>query len=72
MKKYQYCLKKGIDWFVSSWDLKSQKKCEFNFKFNKVASAMATNTEFLELVASEKKPTFLSTGMTKSQKLIKQ
>ena len=30
---------------------------------NKVASAMATNIEFVQCVASEKKPTFLSTGM---------
>ena len=67
-----YCLKKGIDWFVSSWDLKSQKEMRrFNFKFNKVASAMATNEEFLELVASEKKPTFLSTGMTKISEIDK-
>tara|TARA_Y100001978_G_C23699797_1_gene440065 strand:- start:2775 stop:3638 length:864 start_codon:yes stop_codon:yes gene_type:complete len=67
-----YCLKKGIDWFVSSWDLKSQKEMrQFDFKFNKVASAMATNGEFLELVASEKKPTFLSTGMTKLSEIDK-
>jgi len=67
-----YCLTKGIDWFVSSWDLKSQEEMRrFNFKFNKVASAMATNEEFLELVASEKKPTFLSTGMTKISEIDK-
>tara|TARA_Y100000589_G_scaffold331312_1_gene384277 strand:+ start:3391 stop:4254 length:864 start_codon:yes stop_codon:yes gene_type:complete len=60
-----YCQDKKIDWFASSWDLKSQKDMRiFDFRFNKVASAMATNEEFLKLVASEKKPTFLSTGMT--------
>ena len=60
-----YCSKKGIDWFASSWDVKSQKLMrQFNFKYNKVASAMATNIDFLEEVASEKRPTFLSTGMT--------
>ena len=60
-----YCSEKKIDWFTSSWDIKSQ--CEmrqFNFSYNKVASAMATNLPFLEEVASEKRPTFLSTGMT--------
>ena len=68
----EYCLKKNIDWFVSSWDLKSQKEMrKFNFKFNKVASAMATNEEFLRLVASERKPTFLSTGMTKISEIDK-
>ncbi|RPG19622.1 MAG: N-acetylneuraminate synthase [Pelagibacteraceae bacterium TMED124] len=60
-----YCQEKNIDWFVSSWDNKSQKLMNrYNFKFNKVASAMATNYDFLECVAAEKKPTFLSTGMT--------
>ena len=32
---------------------------------------MATNEEFLELVASEKRPTFLSTGMTKISEIDK-
>ena len=36
----------------------------FSTKWNKVASAMATNKEFLEVVASENKHTFVSTGMT--------
>ena len=61
----EYCIEKNIDWFASSWDNKSQKLMnKYNFKFNKVASAMATNYNFLECVAAEKKPTFLSTGMT--------
>ena len=60
-----YCKEKGIDWFASSWDNKSQIEMrQFKFKFNKIASAMATNFEFVELVASEKIPTFASTGMT--------
>jgi N-acetylneuraminate synthase len=59
-----YCKKKDIKWFASSWDKKSQVLMKkFNFNFNKVASAMITNTEFLELVASEKKTTLISTGM---------
>ena len=37
---------------------------KYNFPFNKIASAMATHKSFVELVASEKKPTFASTGMT--------
>ena len=60
-----YCKEKNIDWFVSSWDEKSQNLMNrYNFKFNKVASAMATNYPFLETVAAERRPTFLSTGMT--------
>ncbi len=66
----QYCKHKNIDWFASSWDVVSQEKMRrYNFKFNKVASAMATNLEFLECVASEKRPTFISTGMTKIEEI---
>jgi N-acetylneuraminate synthase len=36
---------------------------KFNFKYNKIASAMITNLEFLECVAKQKKKTFISTGM---------
>lgn len=61
----QYCKKKNIDWFASSWDNQSQILMrKYNFPFNKIASAMAINKSFVELVASEKKPTFVSTGMT--------
>ena len=61
----EYCKKVNIDWFASSWDKKSQLEMrKFNFKYNKIASAMATNLEFVEFVASEKIPTFASTGMT--------
>lgn len=59
-----YCKERNIDWFASSWDTKSQVLMrKYNFKFNKVASAMATNLKFLEKVAEERRPTFLSTGM---------
>jgi len=60
----KYCKKKEIDWFVSSWDLNSQFLMrKFNFKYNKIASPMIVNTDFLEEVASERKHTFISTGM---------
>jgi len=59
-----HCKAVGIDWFASCWDLKSQEEMRrFSTPYNKVASAMATNIEFVQCVASEKKPTFLSTGM---------
>ncbi len=61
----RYCNSKNIDWFASSWDIESQKLMrKYDFPFNKVASAMSINLSFLEVVASEKKPTFVSTGMT--------
>ena len=61
----KYCNNIGIEWFVSCWDIPSQKMMRFfNTKYNKVASAMATNIDFLKVVSEEKKHTFLSTGMT--------
>ncbi len=66
----EYCKKVGIDWLVSCWDINSQIQMRvFSTKWNKVASAMATNKEFLKLVASEGKKTLVSTGMTSTPKI---
>jgi len=60
-----YCKDKGIEWFASAWDLNSQKFMQkFNCKYNKIASAMIVYEDLLRLVASEKKHTFISTGMS--------
>ena len=60
-----YCQKKKITWFVSCWDTESQISMrEFKTKYNKVASAMLTHKKLLELIAQEKKYTFISTGMS--------
>lgn len=60
-----YCRQVGIDWFFSAWDLESQQVMrQFGCKYNKVASAMLTHRAFLEEVAGEGKPTFISTGMS--------
>jgi len=60
-----YCKKKKIRWFVSCWDIESQKDMRvFNTKFNKIASAMLVHTKLLHEVAKEKKHTFISTGMS--------
>lgn len=59
-----FCKKVGIDWFASAWDIESQKFLrQYNLKYNKVASAMTTNIDFIKCVAKEKIPTFISTGM---------
>ena len=59
-----YCKDKGIEWFASAWDSKSQEFLrQFDGKYNKVASAMTVAQDFLKLVASEGKHTFISTGM---------
>ena len=61
----KYCNSKGIDWFASAWDLESLELCkQFNFKYNKIASAMIVDLNFAEKVAMQKKYTFISTGMS--------
>lgn len=61
----EYCSEKKIDWFASCWDTKSQIFMRsFNLKYNKVASPMLVHTKLLELIADEKKHTFISTGMS--------
>ena len=60
----RYCKEKGIEWFASAWDLESQRFLrQFDCKYNKIASAMIVWEDFLKEVASEKKYTFISTGM---------
>ena len=60
-----YCKTKNIKWFASAWDLNSQLFLrKFNFKYNKIASAMLVNLELLKMVSEEKKHTFISTGLS--------
>ena len=55
----------NIDWFASAWDLDSLNFLkQYNCKYNKIASAMLVDKNFLESVAKEKKYTFISTGMS--------
>ncbi len=64
----KYCKRKGITWYVSCWDTNSQIQMrKFKTKYNKVASAMLVHTKLLELIAKEKKYTFISTGMSTMQ-----
>ena len=51
----EYCTKKNIDWFASAWDIKSLDFLErYQLKYNKIASALITNLNFLEAVAKKK------------------
>ncbi len=60
-----YCRKLGIEWFASAWDLESQVFLrQFKCKHNKLASAMIVDDKLTQAVASEGKPTFISTGMS--------
>ena len=68
----KYCREKGIYWFASAWDLDSQKFLKpYDLKYNKIASAMLTHRELLEMVAEEKKYTFISTGMSTMEEIEK-
>ncbi len=60
----RYCDERDIAWFASAWDLDSQLFLrQFNCQYNKIASAMLMNYPLIELIAEEKKHTFISTGM---------
>ena len=65
-----FCKSLKIEWFASAWDLKSQTFLQqFNLNYNKVASAMLGHKELLEMIASEKKKTFISTGMSNVEEI---
>lgn len=60
-----YCRSRQIAWFASAWDLDSQEFLRlYRLKYNKVASAMLTHIPLLEMVAEERKHTFVSTAMS--------
>ena len=60
----RYCKQIGMPWFASAWDLEAQDFLKkYDCPWNKIASAMATNWEFVRQVGLEHKPVFLSTGM---------
>ena len=65
-----YCKNKNIEWFASAWDLNSLNFLDkYNLKFNKIASAMIVDSNFLDKVAKKKKHTFISTGMSTTQNI---
>lgn len=60
----RYCKQLGIGWSASAWDVDSQHFLrQFNVPFNKVASAILGHKPLLREIATEKKRTFISTGM---------
>ena len=61
----KYCKKQKIFWYASCWDIDSQLQMQrFKTKYNKVASAMLVHHKLLEIIAKEKKYTFIATGMS--------
>ena len=66
----RHCKLKKVEWFASAWDLNSLKFLnQFNLKYNKIASAMIVDKNFLKEVAKQKKYTFISTGMSTFQNI---
>lgn len=60
----RYCKELSIAWSASAWDVDAQKFVrDFNVPFNKVASAMLGHKPLLREIMSERKRTFISTGM---------
>ncbi len=61
----EFCQSIGIEWFASAWDPEAQQFLrQYNLKYNKIASAMLADEDFLRLVSEEKRYTFISTGMS--------
>ena len=60
-----YCKELNINWFASAWDLNSLEFLDqYNLNYNKIASAMIVDQNFLIEVAKKNKHTFISTGMS--------
>ena len=61
----KFCKNLKIEWFASAWDLNSLDFLQtYDLKYNKIASAMIVDEEFLKNVAKQKKHTFISVGMS--------
>jgi N-acetylneuraminate synthase len=63
-----YCEVEEIPWFASAWDIQALKFLKrYDCPWNKIASAMANEIHFVDAVAQEQKPTFMSTAMCTAQ-----
>ena len=68
----KYCKSIEIEWFASAWDIKSLEFLDkYKLSNNKIASAMITNLEFLVECAKRKMHTYISTGMSTIEMVIK-
>lgn len=60
----------GLPWFASAWDIESLAfLSKYKLPYNKVASAMLTNEQFLWAVRRDDKPIIMSTGMCTVEQL---
>jgi N-acetylneuraminate synthase len=61
----EFCKVLGIPWFASAWDVGAFNFLkQFDLPYHKVASPMLKHKELLGMIAAEKKPTFVSCGMS--------
>lgn len=61
---YNFCKNLNIGMLCSAWDINSlQFINKYRMKYNKIPSALITNSKFLEAVSKQKKKTLISTGM---------
>lgn len=61
----KYCKEVEIQWFATPWDLGSVEFLKhYGLLWNKVPSALLTHTDLLKAIASERKLTYISTGMS--------
>ena len=66
----KYCKDKKIQWTASAWDVDSQDFiASFKVPFNKVASPMLGHKPLLNKIASERKMTYISTGMSTMEEI---
>ena len=68
---YTFAKKFDLDFIVSCWDLESVRLVEDNLDldYHKVASALATDREFLEALNDTGRPVILSTGMCTEEQI---
>ena len=68
----KYCKKLKIDFIVTPWDENSVNALlKIGVNYLKIASIDATNYHFCEYVASKRKPTIISTGMSTYKEILK-
>jgi N-acetylneuraminate synthase len=67
----EYTEQLGLDFIVSCWDLNSLKEVNenLNVKYHKIASALATDKEFLTALNETKTPVILSVGMCTEEEI---
>jgi N-acetylneuraminate synthase len=60
----------GMDFIISCWDIQSIDDVEcLDVKYHKVASALATDKQFLQKLNQTRKPVILSTGMCSQEQV---